>query len=169
MKLLGFDVFGDTFLGISPGQGSTAYAVVSRVAAEAEAEAEAPMLQKMSLVESGVIETKSAEKDKKRLAHIHTEMQRVVETNTPIAVGIFDLGWKAERSNNQYRIAKFVGLVTAIALEHEMDIFMLDFMPKQADQEWEVLKKTGQRLSDKRILNATYAALSCAILWQVRN
>ena len=164
MKLLGFDVFGDTFLGISPGQGSTAYAVVSRVAAEAEAEA--PMLQKMTLVESGVIETKSADKDHKRLAHVHTELQRVVETNTPIAaVGIFDLGWKAERSNNQYRIAKVVGLVTAIALEHEMDIFMLDFMPKQADQEWEVLRKTGQRVSDKRLLNATDAALSCAILW----
>ena len=28
--MLGFDVFDDTFLGISPGQSSTAYAIVSR-------------------------------------------------------------------------------------------------------------------------------------------
>ena len=157
--MLGFDIFSDSFLGISPGQASTAYAVVSRVEGD----------NKMTLLESGIITTDSSQPDPERLAFVHTELLRVVEMDTPSAVGIFDLGFISSRSHHQYRIAKVVGLVAAIAFDSELDIFMLDHRSKQADQQWKVLRTLGEKVSDKRLLNAIDAALICADLWQVRN
>ena len=160
-SLIGFEVFDETFLGINPAP-STAYAIVSC------AEADPAKSDKITLLTSGVIETKSSQPDPVRLAHIHTELQKVIETHTPIAVGIYDVGFRAGISQHQYKTSKVIGLVSAIAWGHDMKIFMLDYMSKQAEQEMSVWKKTGEIVTDKRLLNAIEAAQGCATLWSVR-
>ena len=146
-SLIGFDVFGETFLGINPAP-SIAYAIVSC------AETDHALSSKMNLLASGVIETKSSQPDHVRLAQIHTELQKVIETDTPLAVGIYDVGFRAGISKHQYKTSKVIGLVSAIAFSYDMRIFMLDYMSKQAEQELFVWKNTGEIVRDKRLLNA---------------
>ena len=160
-SLIGFDVFGETFLGINPAP-STAYAIVSC------AETDHALSSKMTLLASGVIETKSSQPDHVRLAQIHTELQKVIEAETPLAVGIYDVGFRAGISKHQYKTSKVIGLVSAIAFGYDMRIFMLDYMSKQAEQEMFVWKNTGEIVTDKRLLNAIEAAHGCAVLWSVR-
>ena len=160
-SLSGFDVFGETFLGISPAP-ATAYAIVSR------AEGVDPVSEKMTLITSGVIEIKSSKRDHERLAQISKVLENVIETDTPIAVGMYDVGFRSGISHHQYKTAKVIGLVSAIAFGHDMKMFMLEYMGKQAEQEMRVWKDTGKIVSDKRLLKAIGAALDCAVLWQVR-
>ena len=161
-SLIGFEVFDETFLGINPAP-STAYAIVSC------AEADPAKSDKITLLTSGVIETKSSQPDHVRLAHIHTELQKVIETHTPIAVGIYDVGFRRHGiSKRQYMTSKVIGLVSSLAWGHDMKVFILDYMSHQAEQEMFVWKMTGEIIKDKRILNAVEAARGCATLFSVR-